>query len=70
MPTLTDDTLREVRALDLTPEQVELATIDPDNVDSEVLKRALKRARERLNGEITAKHGSHSSHNSHGTHTW
>lgn len=48
----------------------ELAPVDPSAVDNEVLKRALKRARDRLHTEVTAKHSSHSSHKSHGTAAW
>lgn len=73
MPTkiaLTDKSLLQQQALTVTSDQVELLPIDPDSVDSEILRNALERARERLNGEITARHNSHHSHHSHGTAAW
>jgi hypothetical protein len=73
MPTkivLGDKTFSRQQALILTSDEVELLPIDPESVDSEILRNALKRARERLNGEITARHNSHHSHHSHGTAAW
>jgi hypothetical protein len=73
MPTkiaLADKSLLNQQASTLTSDQVELPSIDPDSVDSEILRGALKRASERLNGEISAKHNSHHSHHSHGTAAW
>lgn len=71
MPTkIADKTLLQQQVLTLTSDQVELLPIDPDSVDSEILRGALKRANDRLNREITAKHNSHHSHHSHGTAAW
>jgi hypothetical protein len=73
MPTkiaLADKSLLTQQASTLTPDQVELPGIDVDSVDSDILRNALERARQRLNGEISAKHNSHHSHHSHGTAAW
>lgn len=67
---LADNPLLQEQAVTLTSDQLELPAINPDNVDSEILRHALKRASERLNGEISAKHNSHHSHHSHGTAAW
>lgn len=72
MPTKTAlaDNLLNQQTSTGTSDQAELPAIDLDSVDSEILRSALKRASERLNGEISAKHNSHHSHHSHGTAAW
>lgn len=51
-------------------DELGLDEVNAEQVDNEVLRRALERARKRLDSEIHAKHESHSSHSSHGTAAW